>query len=331
MRVPPIRRDESSHPELPCRIFGGDPRIQYTTEYTPNRENRCLSRLSTFICQSILTGGNVATCLVSTCENVLVANQTWIDRLWIRGGPPFPSGDGFDAEDQNPQHFCTRNMPPKKRAAIVALLKHELLLTSSTHVATEPPDDDDDDWTEWTLACESATKRRKIAEQQMENAVMDQVAATARRHRQMLLLLTVPLVELRRSPRWWVKLSDPCWTAWWDDVYYNPDTQFDDGEWLQNFRMRRATFERLVDEVRGLRCMHKNNTKFRAAVPVEKRVAAAIFRLANGACSHRQIRSVNLPVLTHWCCRQQFGMGATTSHNCFWDFGTACEKHLQRK
>ena len=37
-------------------------------------------------------------------------------------------------------------------------------------------------------------------------------------------------------------------SAWWDDVFYNEGTQFDNSEWRRVFRVRRETFEDLVDE-----------------------------------------------------------------------------------
>ena len=68
-----------------------------------------------------------------------------------------------------------------------------------------------------------------------------------------------------------MKLTDPCWTAWWDDIWHNEETQFDNEEWRKTFRMRRETFEDLVDEVSTLKCMQKKSTRFRRAIPVAKR------------------------------------------------------------
>lgn len=80
--------------------------------------------------------------------------------------------------------------------------------------------------------------------------------------------------------------------------------------------MRRHTFERLIEEVKGLACMKKKNTRFRRAIPVEKRVAIAIWRLANEGSSFNQ-------------CKHMFGVGRQTAFNCFWDFAEACVSHLK--
>ncbi|CAM5160712.1 unnamed protein product [Eretmochelys imbricata] len=71
---------------------------------------------------------------------------------------------------------------------------------------------------------------------------------------------------------------------------------WDDEQWLQNFRMRKAIVMGLCDELaRALRC---KDTQMRAARPLEKNVAIALWKLATPDC----YRSV----------ANQFGVGKST-------------------
>lgn len=53
-----------------------------------------------------------------------------------------------------------------------------------------------------------------------------------------------------------------------------------DPYWRQHFRFSRETFEFIVQLVRA--SMEKRNTRFRAAIPIEKRIAVALWWLASG-------------------------------------------------
>uniref|UniRef100_A0A8C3HP06 Putative nuclease HARBI1 n=1 Tax=Chrysemys picta bellii TaxID=8478 RepID=A0A8C3HP06_CHRPI len=82
-------------------------------------------------------------------------------------------------------------------------------------------------------------------------------------------------------------------TEWWDHIVMEV---WDDEQWLQNFRMRKATFMGLCEELAPtLRC---KDTRLRAALPVEKRVAIAIWKLATPD-SYRSVAN-------------QFGVGKST-------------------
>ncbi|XP_065415196.1 uncharacterized protein LOC135973886 [Chrysemys picta bellii] len=70
----------------------------------------------------------------------------------------------------------------------------------------------------------------------------------------------------------WVRETS---TAWWDHIVMQV---WDDEQWLQNFRMRKATFMVWCDELApALQC---KDTRLRAALTVEKWVAIAIWKLA---------------------------------------------------
>uniref|UniRef100_A0A8C3H4R0 DDE Tnp4 domain-containing protein n=1 Tax=Chrysemys picta bellii TaxID=8478 RepID=A0A8C3H4R0_CHRPI len=71
---------------------------------------------------------------------------------------------------------------------------------------------------------------------------------------------------------------------------------WDDEQWLQNFRMRKATFMGLCEELAPT--LRRKDTRLRAALPVEKRVASAVWKLATPD-SYRLVAN-------------QFGVGKST-------------------
>ncbi|CAM5077364.1 unnamed protein product [Eretmochelys imbricata] len=84
----------------------------------------------------------------------------------------------------------------------------------------------------------------------------------------MLVMGQVHAVECR----FWVRETS---TDWWDRIMLQV---WDDSQWLQNFRMRKGTFMELCDLLSPARW--RKNTKMRAALTVEKRVAIALWKLA---------------------------------------------------
>uniref|UniRef100_A0A8C3IL96 Uncharacterized protein n=1 Tax=Chrysemys picta bellii TaxID=8478 RepID=A0A8C3IL96_CHRPI len=64
-------------------------------------------------------------------------------------------------------------------------------------------------------------------------------------------------------------------TDWWDRIVFQV---WDDEQWRQNFQMQKATFQELCAEISPV--LPFSNTKIRAALTVEKRMAIAIWKLA---------------------------------------------------
>ncbi|XP_050805613.1 plasma alpha-L-fucosidase isoform X1 [Gopherus flavomarginatus] len=64
-------------------------------------------------------------------------------------------------------------------------------------------------------------------------------------------------------------------TEWWDHIVMQV---WDDEQWLQNFRMRKATFMGLCEALTPT--LRHKDTRLRAALTVEKRVAIAVWKLA---------------------------------------------------
>lgn len=89
-------------------------------------------------------------------------------------------------------------------------------------------------------------------------------------------------------------------TDWWERVVM---TEFQPSDWLDKFRMSRETFFYLCDKLRPR--LARQDTCFRLALPVEKRVAVALWRLASNV-EYRTISSL-------------FGVGKSTVCRCVRD------------
>ena len=146
----------------------------------------------------------------------------------------------------------------------------------------------------WETACDYGQRAADNDDEQEQEQIRVRRRKRVRRRMLMMLLAstTSPQVVFRSSPRYWVKFSDPAWTAWWDAVYYKEHSEFDNDCWHQNFRMIKGSFEQLLEECRHIPRMQARDTKLRKAIPLEKRLAVALWRCANGVCTVRQIRWV---------------------------------------
>lgn len=109
--------------------------------------------------------------------------------------------------------------------------------------------------------------------------------------------------------RLWVKDRS---TDWWDR-YNSPDMP--EAEFKRAFRMSRATFEFLCKELGS--AVQKEDTMLRAAIPVDKRVAVCIWRLATG----EPLRVVS----------KRFGLGISTCHKLVLEVCTAIKSLLMPK
>ncbi|XP_074800238.1 uncharacterized protein LOC141982249 isoform X3 [Natator depressus] len=102
----------------------------------------------------------------------------------------------------------------------------------------------------------------------------------------MVLMGQVHVVERR----FWARETS---TDWWDRIVLQV---WDDSQWLRNFRMRKGTFMELCDMLSP--ALKRMNTKMRAALTVEKRMAIALWKLATPD-SYRSVGN-------------QFGVGKST-------------------
>lgn len=92
--------------------------------------------------------------------------------------------------------------------------------------------------------------------------------------------------------RLWVKSRS---RDWWDRVSH---PSYPEADFQREFRMSRATFDLLCDELGS--AVAKEDTTLRAAIPVRQRVAVAVWRLATG----EPLRLVS----------KRFGLGISTCH-----------------
>uniref|UniRef100_A0A1A8RNV6 Zgc:113227 n=1 Tax=Nothobranchius rachovii TaxID=451742 RepID=A0A1A8RNV6_9TELE len=121
-----------------------------------------------------------------------------------------------------------------------------------------------------------------------------------RRRRQVLALL-----NQRRQPTVWAFSRA---SAFWDVTMPN----FTPSDWIAHFRMSEETFSYLCSKLRP--AMQKRNTNFRACVPLRKRVAIALWKLATNS----EYRSIGL----------LFGVSTTSVCRCVQDFCKAVCKIL---
>ncbi|XP_034015214.1 protein ALP1-like [Thalassophryne amazonica] len=89
-------------------------------------------------------------------------------------------------------------------------------------------------------------------------------------------------------------------TDWWERVVM---TEFQPSDWLDKFRMSKESFFYLCDKLRPR--LARQDTSFRLALPVEKRVAVALWRLASNI-EYRTISAL-------------FGVGKSTVCRCVRD------------
>ncbi|KAJ4952789.1 hypothetical protein NE237_029621 [Protea cynaroides] len=109
--------------------------------------------------------------------------------------------------------------------------------------------------------------------------------------------------------RLWVKDRS---RAWWDQCSH-PD--FPESEFKRAFRMSRATFDLICDELNSV--VAKEDTMLRAAIPVRQRVAVCIWRLATG----EPLRLVS----------KRFGLGISTCHKLVLEVCSAIKTVLMPK
>ncbi|XP_010262020.1 PREDICTED: putative nuclease HARBI1 [Nelumbo nucifera] len=109
--------------------------------------------------------------------------------------------------------------------------------------------------------------------------------------------------------RLWVKDRS---RAWWDRCNH-PD--FPEEEFQRAFRMGRATFDMICEELNSV--VAKEDTMLRAAIPVRQRVAVCIWRLATG----EPLRLVS----------KRFGLGISTCHKLVLEVCSAIKTVLMPK
>ncbi|XP_061897303.1 uncharacterized protein LOC133646192 [Entelurus aequoreus] len=119
-----------------------------------------------------------------------------------------------------------------------------------------------------------------------------------RQRRMMMMMIAGGLrsnVHIRTRP--WTTVPS---TDWWERVAM---TEFQPSDWLDKFRMSRETFFYICDKLRSR--LTRQDTSFRLALPVEKRVAVALWRLASNV-EYRTISAL-------------FGVGKSTVCKCVRD------------
>ncbi|KAJ4959288.1 hypothetical protein NE237_026399 [Protea cynaroides] len=120
---------------------------------------------------------------------------------------------------------------------------------------------------------------------------------------------SIPSSATSHQRRLWVKDRS---RAWWDQCNH-PD--FPESEFKRAFRMSRATFDSICDELNSV--VAKEDTMLRPAIPVSQRVAVCIWRLATG----EPLRLVS----------KRFGLGISTCHKLVLEVCSAIKTVLMPK
>ncbi|XP_061600266.1 uncharacterized protein LOC133462831 [Cololabis saira] len=143
----------------------------------------------------------------------------------------------------------------------------------------------------------SAEKRRRLLAWVLRRRERSTWRRRQRRRRQQILAL---FWKRRRRPVAWAfsRASD-----WWDVTVPG----FTHTQWLHHFRMSEGTFSYLCERLRP--AMEKQDTSFRACVPLRKRVAIALWKLATNS-EYRRISDL-------------FGVSITLVCRCVQDFSKA--------
>ena len=115
------------------------------------------------------------------------------------------------------------------------------------------------------------------------------------------VILLFALSQDIKERRYWAMEYDQ---AWFERMWQNRNDEIFSELWHKEFRMSPSTFEYLISLVE--QSLSKVDTAFRKAVPIEKRVAVALWRLSTGN-SYRTISKV-------------FGIGKSTVIKLFQEF-----------
>ncbi|XP_024121281.1 protein ANTAGONIST OF LIKE HETEROCHROMATIN PROTEIN 1 [Oryzias melastigma] len=120
----------------------------------------------------------------------------------------------------------------------------------------------------------TAEKRRKLLAWISSREKMCKLVLQRQRRRRHMIMLQLLLKNQRRSPVVWAFSRA---SEWWNVTVPG----FTDTQWVQNFRMTQETFTYLCARLRP--AMEKKNTNFRACLPLRKRVAIALWKLATNS------------------------------------------------
>lgn len=105
---------------------------------------------------------------------------------------------------------------------------------------------------------------------------------------------------MRRRPKVWFY---PRNSDWWE----NTAASFTDDRWLQHFRVSRETFSHLCTTLKPQ--LKRQDTAYRLCIPLQKRVALALYKLAN-PCDYKTVADL-------------FAVGVASVCRCVHEFCTA--------
>ncbi|XP_057681077.1 uncharacterized protein LOC130909040 [Corythoichthys intestinalis] len=148
-------------------------------------------------------------------------------------------------------------------------------------------------------------KRQQSQRQAMFLRFMETERVADDRRRQRRLRILQRLIAQRSSPSVWVRTKAD---DWWRQVL----PSFTDQQFVENFRTSKETFQYLCRRLRP--AMERVDTTFRLAVPLDIRIAVALWKLATNS-DYRSIGHI-------------FGIGLSTACDCLREFCSAVEEVL---
>ena len=117
------------------------------------------------------------------------------------------------------------------------------------------------------------------ATQTTDRSSRRQVMKKTRQKKWKLVAVTIS-VMMTMYCDYYIRNPKQMWTFprssnWWEDIVLN---NFNDHDWMQNFRMSKQSFQYLCDQLKGV--LEKQTTRLRKPLAVEQRVAITVWILA---------------------------------------------------
>ncbi|XP_055056402.2 putative nuclease HARBI1 isoform X1 [Misgurnus anguillicaudatus] len=127
------------------------------------------------------------------------------------------------------------------------------------------------------INAERRLRRQRMLAARRERA-MQRRACELQRQRKRQLLMAMMMhhyyTTIRRPPRVW---AYPRTGDWWE----NTAQRFTDDQWLEDFRVSRDTFTYICSTLKS--ALQKKDTRYRLCIPLEKRIAIALYKLASSS------------------------------------------------
>uniref|UniRef100_A0A8C4RM29 Putative nuclease HARBI1 n=1 Tax=Erpetoichthys calabaricus TaxID=27687 RepID=A0A8C4RM29_ERPCA len=145
---------------------------------------------------------------------------------------------------------------------------------------------------------ERLRKRLEFTMESADASLFDELL----RRRNQTLRQVIASFRRRRPPVTWIRSRS---SEWWD----NTVSGFTDGQWIKHFRVSSGTFQYVCHKLQSV--MERRDTKFRLCVPLRKRVAIGLWKLATNSKYRNVARLFGVGITTAWRCVSEFCTAVT--------------------